>query len=208
MSNMFGLKEYPLKPTSTGGSTLGMLTVYRFLGIDKNHLNCESTILIATRLKTDAEPDKCLGEAVVSLTVPVDEQIPYMDITYGSSLINDTDVGFFGSRRHLTIMNNSGLELCVEWFRDVHQDYHIDYLVNGAPSTQKSRSVNTTASFPIKVSRSTGGNTKGEELGSFTVEVLGHDYVRLVTVTIDGQVWLQAISTVEQPARILLNILL
>lgn len=131
MSNVFGLIEYV-----GSGSTLNELVVYRFLGIEKEHLNCNSTILISTKLKPEPENIDCNNQNVLSISVPFTDAIPYADVTYGNSLLKDFEA-VFGSRRHLTIQNNSGMDLWFEWFRDVHEDHAIDFIQNNNHATRK-----------------------------------------------------------------------
>ncbi|MDM5277499.1 hypothetical protein QUF95_08900 [Paenibacillus silvae] len=176
------------------------IALYRVVGTHKDHLNCKSTVLMATKLKTSAVDIKCNDEDVVLLKVPHNDSIPYVEITYGNSLLNELEL--FGSRRHLTIQNNSGMDLHFEWFRDVHTDHAWDFIQNNKHETRKSRKVDVSAYFPVKVYKNDAGSV-GSYIGSFTAEVYGHDRVAIVNLTVDGKPALRAISLVETPLKIL-----
>lgn len=203
MSQMLGLREYPLNSSAS----VEQLGVYRFLGTNKEDLDCNSTVLIATRLRTTpADQIKCNGEQVVFLKIPFADSVPYMDITYGNSLIHDFNVDY-GSKRHLTISNYSGVDLWFEWFRDVHGNHQLDFIPHARHKTRKSRRVAVSAYFPVKVYKNNAGE-KGEYLDEFTAQVFGHDRVECIVVSISGQQYLQVVSVVELPGKILLSVLL
>ncbi|APJ12022.1 hypothetical protein BSL056_14075 [Bacillus safensis] len=196
-----GLIEYPENSTNTG-----TLTVYRFLGTNKEQLNCKSTIIMSTRLIPKHTDIICKGEKVLSLKVPFKDKIPYTDLTFGDSLLDDFEV-VYGSRRHLTIDNISGMDLWFEWFRDVHTDHAEDFLQHNKHATRKSRKVDTSASFPVIVYKNDNGE-KGKYLGAFTCEVYTHDRVEAIVVTIGNKQYFQVISMLELPGKILLSVLL
>lgn len=102
----------------------------------------------------------------------------------------------------MTIQNNSGMDLHFEWFRDVHTDHAWNFIQNNKHETRKSRKVDVSAYFPVKVYKNDAGSV-GSYLGSFTREVYGHDRVAIVNLTVDGKPALQAISLVETPLKIL-----
>ncbi|MBY6040619.1 hypothetical protein KUV96_10340 [Bacillus velezensis] len=196
-----GLIEYPKNATNTGP-----LTVYRFLGSHKDQLNCKSTIIISTRLIPKPTDIICDDEKVLSLQIPFKDRIPYTDLTFGDSLLDDFDV-VYGDRRHLTISNLSGLDLWFEWFRDVHTDHAEDFIRNKEHVTRKSRKVSVSASFPIKVYKNDNGE-RGKYLDAFTSVVYTHDRVEIIVETVGNKQYLQAISVVELPGQILMSVLL
>ncbi|MBT9250396.1 hypothetical protein [Bacillus halotolerans] len=200
-NDALGLIEYPENTTNTGP-----LTVYRFLGSHTEQLNCKSTIIISTRLIPKPTDIICDGEKVLSLQIPFKDRIPYTDLTFGDSLLDDFEV-VYGSRRHLTISNRSGLDLWFEWFRDVHTDHAEDFIQNNKHRTRKSRKVNVSASFPVKVYKNNNGE-RGKYLDSFTCEVFTHDRVEVIVATIGNNQYLQAISVIELPGKILMSVLL
>ncbi|PEO80840.1 hypothetical protein [Bacillus toyonensis] len=201
MHNILGLIEY-----SEGSSTTDPLIVYRFLGTQKENLYCKSTILISTRLIPKPTTIDCDGETVLFLEVPFDANIPYTDLTFGDSIFEDFET-LYGSRRHLTISNKSSIDLWFEWFRDVHTDHAEDFIPHTKHATRKSRKVNTSASFPVKVYKNNAGQ-RGEYLDSFTADVYGHERVECIVVTIGSNQYLQVISVVEQPLKVLMQYLL
>lgn len=201
-SDFLGLREY--KPTNV--PLASQPTIYRVLGTNKDKLNCNSTILISTSAKTENAKIQCNGEDVFFLKIPLEDDVPYMDLTYGNKLVSDQEF-FYGERRNLTIANISGRDLWFEWFRDVHEDYALDFIQNNKHQTRKSRKVSTSAYYPIKVFRNDAG-VKGEYLGEFTREVYIHDRIECIVVNISGEDYLQAISIVETPGKILLSVLL
>lgn len=197
-----GLRRYPKVDDS---SPSGEAKIYRYIGTDKTNLNCDSTMIISTNLNPTPENFSCNGEDVFSLLIPAVDQVPYIDLTYGTSLLNDIEV--FGERRRLSIGNHASIDLWVEWFRDVHQDYALDFLPHGSNKERKSRKVDISAFFPIKIYKNNNGQ-KGEYLGEFTREVYFYDHIELAVITIDNKNYLQAISTIELPGKILLSVLL
>lgn len=201
-SDFLGLREY--RPNNI--PLTQPLTIYRVLGTNKDSLDCNSTILISTSVQTEKTNIQCNNEEVVALKIPFEDQVPYLDITYGNSLIDDFEF-VYGSRRHLTISNKTGRDLWFEWFRDVHEDHALDYVQHGDHKTRKSRKVNVSAYYPVKVYKNNAGE-KGEYIGEFTAEVYAHDRVECIVVNINGEDYLQVISIVELPGKILLSILL
>ncbi|MED1780262.1 hypothetical protein P4V43_00325 [Brevibacillus fortis] len=200
--NFLGLREYPITSTPTNDP----IKIYRYIGTREDALNCDSTILIATRLTPKPEILKCNGEQVLSLMIPFEDQIPYMDITYGDSLIDDFEV-IKGYRKNLCIGNHTQMDFWFEWFRDVHTDHHLDFVPHGGEKERKSRKTATTATFPVKVYKNNAGE-KGEYLGEFFHEVYKYDYVECIVVNISGQQYFQVISLIQTPLKVLLSVLI
>ncbi|KAB2397329.1 hypothetical protein [Bacillus cereus] len=65
------------------------IKVYRVLGKNSDSLKCNSTVLIATNVKTTPEPINCEGDKVESIFISKGEQIPYVTLKYGNSLFDN-----------------------------------------------------------------------------------------------------------------------
>jgi hypothetical protein len=74
-----------LQPYSQSESDAGKEpSIYRFLGFDRNSLDCRSAMLIATSLDVSLEDITCPdGSEIYSFRAPRDAKIPFVSLTWG-----------------------------------------------------------------------------------------------------------------------------
>ena len=163
LADELGLGHYP------AGAQRDRVRLYRFLGFDRDSLDCDSTTLIAIAKSTIPEQIICRGDQVSSLLIPHGDRIPFVDLTYGNSLLTrDDDDDVFqplGYRRCIKLWNRTGKDLFFHWTQDVHtDDVWSGLILNNHADTQKSRKTNGNAQFHLDVYKNDNGNI-GPRLG-------------------------------------------
>lgn len=82
-----GLRPWYSEPTSKDNPET---KTYRFLGTDRRHLNCQSSVIINAALPTYISGEQCGTEKVLAASIPINVHIPYVELTWGASLIGTT----------------------------------------------------------------------------------------------------------------------
>ncbi|MGV2967253.1 hypothetical protein [Paenibacillus sp. AGC30] len=83
------LEVLGLKPYVDQSQDKDNMKIYRVLGRRPDNLDCNSTVLIATNVKTFTESIECGRDKVVSVFILQGEKIPYVSLKYGISLFDD-----------------------------------------------------------------------------------------------------------------------
>ena len=91
-AKLLGLSRWPSEPFDPAGPKAKL---YRFLGTDRRHLNCQSSIIIYAILDTIKSGEKCNNEDVLAANVPIAADIPYVELTWELSL--------FGTACHTSV---------------------------------------------------------------------------------------------------------
>jgi len=191
--------EQGREPSASG------LGLYRFLGLQRDQLDCDSAVIIFASLQTTPEGN-CGEDEVFSALVPRDANIPFVEINWGDNAVQPVQT--LGERMRLVLSNHASIDLWVEWKRDTHQAPQTDFLPHGSTKERKSRRVSVFdgAFFEIVVRKNAGG-VPGEEIGHFTDNVFGRDHVEFIVTNIGGRTYFQAVSLVTI-GKILLSVLL
>ncbi|MFC0273555.1 hypothetical protein ACFFIX_19375 [Metabacillus herbersteinensis] len=90
LATSLGLASYPLNSDMSS-------KVYRVVGIDGQHLDCQSTKLIATSLHPEPTELKCENEKVFSLLIPKSDNVPFVELSWHHSLLQRITHGNVGS---------------------------------------------------------------------------------------------------------------